>query len=306
MFILTLVSQLPVRKPKFPLPDHECAPQGVPRDWTGELDSVEDFDLGQRIIWNAMERTSDPLSLFQMYLSNKLLAFAEANLPADVYREFYWHWRIGDDLELSLNNLTSKVASMVSANLPSRFTTLDQTLQTAMVEAGLCCEEAANQLIAECLSPNRKSEMDEHIPGFNREWLTISGAQTHRETLLARTKVPKESWPQKPAPEPPKLISEARMEVTLRGKPVNQPIVKKFGSPFYETTLMVETAEMTIEVAKTSHGKEKLEAEVRAIMEAGEVQVSGTMTNTAGHNGLKLLVLVDKWFPITEEADAAP
>ncbi len=83
-----------------------------------------------------------------MYLSNKLQAFAKAYLPADVYQEFYWHLRIGDDLELSLNNLTSKVASMVSANLPSRFTTLDQTLQTAMVGAGLCCEEAANQLIA--------------------------------------------------------------------------------------------------------------------------------------------------------------
>ncbi len=41
-------------------------------------------------------------------------------------------------------------------------------------------------------------------------------------------------------------------------------------------------------------------------VEAGDVQVSGTMTNNAGHNGLKLLVLVDKWFPITEEADAAP
>ena len=68
-------------KPKFPLPDHQCDRQGVPRDWTGEWDSVEDFDLGHRIIWNAMERTSNPMSLFQMYLSNKLLAFAEAYLP---------------------------------------------------------------------------------------------------------------------------------------------------------------------------------------------------------------------------------
>ena len=113
------------------------------------------------------------------------------------------------------------------------------------------------------------------------------------------------SWPQKPAPEPPELISDARMAVTLRGKPVNQPIVKKFGSPFYETTLMVETAEMTIEVGKTSHDKEKLEEEIRAIMEAGEVQGSGTMANTAGHNGLNLLVLVDKWFPISEEGNAS-
>ncbi len=81
---------VPVRKPKFPLPDHECARQGVPRDWTGEWDSVEDIDLGQRIIWNAMERTSNPMSLFQMYLSNKLLAYAKTYPPADVYQEFYW------------------------------------------------------------------------------------------------------------------------------------------------------------------------------------------------------------------------
>ena len=107
-------NQTPVEPPaapkaKFPLPDHECARQGFVCPYSGEWDNVESFDLGQRIIWNAIERTSNPLSLFQMYLSNKLLAFAEAYLPADVYQEFYWHWRIGDDLELSLNNLTSKV-----------------------------------------------------------------------------------------------------------------------------------------------------------------------------------------------------
>ena len=49
-------------KPVFPLPaDHECARQGFVCPYPGEWDAVENFDLGQRIIWNAMERTSNPM-----------------------------------------------------------------------------------------------------------------------------------------------------------------------------------------------------------------------------------------------------
>ena len=39
-------------------------------------------------------------------------------------------------------------------------------------------------MIASCLSRHEMALMEEHIPGFNREWLTIQGAQTHKETLL--------------------------------------------------------------------------------------------------------------------------
>jgi len=80
--------------------------------------------------------------------------------------------------------LNACVAGLVSANLPARFTSLDGTLRTAMVNSGLCCEEAANKLILSCLGRNEIALMEENIPGFNREWLTIQGAETHKEILL--------------------------------------------------------------------------------------------------------------------------
>lgn len=164
-------NQTPVEPPKavFPLPaDHECDRQGVPGHFTGEWDYAEDHDLPQLMIQNAMERVVHPLTMTKMHLSGKVLRIAEAHLSPDVAKDIYWHWRIDDDLETVLSQVTAHVAS------------LDGTLRTAMVNGGLCCEEAANQLIISCLSRYEIALMEEHIPGFNPEWLTIQGAETHK------------------------------------------------------------------------------------------------------------------------------
>ena len=76
------------REAVFPLPaDHLCDRQGVGTPYTGEWDYVEDHDLPQRIIQNAMERVANPLSLTRMYLSGKVLRIAEAHLPPDVSKD---------------------------------------------------------------------------------------------------------------------------------------------------------------------------------------------------------------------------
>jgi hypothetical protein len=84
---------------------------------------------------------------------------------------------------------------MTATNLPAHFTSLDGTLRTALVNAGLCCEAAADAMIANTVMEREINQMEREISGFNREWLTIQGAETHRDTLLSRTTVPKESWP---------------------------------------------------------------------------------------------------------------
>ncbi len=151
--------------------------------------------------------------------------------------------------------------------------------------------------------------MEEHIPGFNREWLTISGAETLRDTLLARTKVPKEGWPQKPAPKPPKRISEDTAQVTLRGTPASDPVITltdpRDPRPFYDATFLMSVSGITVEVTKSGHQREELERECQAFEETADLQVSGIMTNSGSREDCDLLVLVDKWFPITEEANAA-
>ena len=124
----------------------------------------------------------------------------------------------------------------------------------------------------------------------------------------------KESWPAKPAPEPPQRISEDTAQVTLRGTPASDPAIIQIDvgitdpgetRPFYEATFMMEVSGIKVEVIKCSHQREGLERECRAFEEAGDLQVSGILTNARHREDCDLLVLVDKWFPITEEADAS-
>ena len=146
-----------------------------------------------------------------------------------------------------------------------------------MVEAGLCCEEAARQLIVSCLSRHEIALMEEHIPGFNREWLTVQGAETHKETLLNPAGPRQESWPQKPAPEPAQRINQDTAQVTLRGKPLSEAIITvvvgeitdKPGVQFYDASFKIEADEMVFGVYKTHHKLEELQQECQVIQEAG-------------------------------------
>lgn len=81
--------------------------------------------------------------------------------------------------------------------------------------------------------------------------------------------------------------------MTLRGIPVTMA-----------TITPIDVAGVRLEAVKCSHQREELQQECQAIQEAADVQVSGTMTNSGSREGCGLLVLVDHWTPITEEADA--
>ncbi len=144
--------------------------------------------------------------------------------------------------------------------------------------------------------------------------MTISGAETHRDTLLARTKVPKESWPQKPAPEPPKRVAKDSVQVTLRGQPVSEAVIKAIdgdtpampGAQFYDATFKLLSNDTVFRVYKSHHKPEELQRECNAIREARDVQVSGIMMSASKDDDYDMAVLADHWTPITEEADAAP
>ena len=61
---------------------------------------------------------------------------------------------------------------------------------------------------------------------------------------------------------------------------------------------------MMLQTVKYSHKKEELELECQAIPEAGDVLVSGHMLNNAGKGSVGPIVLVDRWFKVTESKDA--
>jgi len=64
--------------------------------------------------------------------------------------------------------------------------------------------------------------MKEHIPGFNRECLTIQGAETHKEPLLQLGGPRQESWSKRPPAQLPKLLANGNAQVTLRKKPITK------------------------------------------------------------------------------------
>ena len=120
-------------------------------------------------------------------------------------------------------------------------------------------------------------------------------------------------------PKPAKRISPDTAQVTLRGKPVTKPTITLMDSgtlydfatgvdhaPFFEANFKMEVADMEIDVFKNHHKSELLHEECGAIRMAGDVQVSGTLVNSGAEGQHHLMLLVDQWFPITEEADAAP
>ena len=160
-----------------------------------------------------------PLAMVRLYFGDKLMQVVEdANFPQEPYNDFYRIWKWFIDLQTAENDLASKVAAMTATNLPTRFSSLDATLRTALVGSGLCCQAAADALIASIVMEWKITTMEREVPGFNREWLTIQGAETHRETLL-EPGVRQESWPNKPAPQSTKRLSKDTAQVILRGKP---------------------------------------------------------------------------------------
>ena len=77
----------------------------------------------------------------------------------------------------------------------------------------------------------------------------------------------KESWPQKPLPDPVKLLPRDGAQVTLRGKPVtvdkitvvDGDIATKPGVRFYDAKFKIESGETVFDVYKTHHKLEELQ-----------------------------------------------
>ena len=103
-----------------------------------------------------------------------------------------------------------------------------------------------------------------------------------------------------------RTLPKLRYGGTLASDPVITLTDPRDPRPFYDATFLMSVSGITVLVTKSGHQREELERECQTFEETADVQVSGIMTNSGSREDCDLLVLVDKWFPITEEADAAP
>ncbi len=67
----------------------------------------------------------------------------------------------------------------------------------------------------------------------------------------------------------------------------------------------MEVADMIVEVAQADHKRKQLQQECDDIWAAGDVQVSGLMMSSSKDDDYDMAILVDQWFPITEESNAS-
>jgi hypothetical protein len=111
--------------------------------------------MTDQLVWAGVNRLTRPLRYLEYYISDM--------------------GRGTDDISNCCRNMTIHVAARLALGIPTRWTTLEETLQAAMVNAGLCCEEAVNHLIEEELGPVTMKQLLEICPGFKKEWVTIQG-----------------------------------------------------------------------------------------------------------------------------------
>lgn len=282
--------------------EHVCDRQGVPAHYGAEWDGVEDGDLALCIVQTAVYRVVWPMRSVRLYLFNRLLEiFNESNSSNDLYEEFgkYLMWLT--DFAGFEGQLATAVATSVAARIPDRFTTLDRTLREALVESGLCCEDATNKFIASTFGEKDLELMEGALPDFKKEWLTLNGERPSYE------KPPKpvfRSW----ASEPVKKPEPGQVYVSLRGKVKGIPVIKvvdrvlhgvDYDKPGleqgYDVELKIEAGETVFTVGHAYADLKLLQEECRAMFdESGEsrdVEVSGMMV----WSGSVPFVHVERW-----------
>jgi hypothetical protein len=158
---------------------HFCDKPGIPCNCDRKYSECNDWgdrsdDMTDQLVWAGVNRLTMPLSDLSDYMARMARDAAQEDIPTygkDCPKYAMWE----DDISNCCRNMTIHVAARLALGIPTRWTTLEETLQAAMVNAGLCCEEAVNHLIEEELGPVTMKQLLEICPGFKKEWVTIQG-----------------------------------------------------------------------------------------------------------------------------------
>jgi hypothetical protein len=162
---------------------HHCDKPGIPCNcgsrshpmYIGGCNNWGDLsdDMTDQLVWAGVHQVTRPLMYLQGYMERKAYEAAKKYLPSDE-KDFELYRRWAMEILRPYINMVVHVATRLALGIPARWTTLEGTLKAAMVNAGLCCEEAVNRLIEEEMGSDMK-QLLESFPEFKREWATIKG-----------------------------------------------------------------------------------------------------------------------------------
>lgn len=163
-------------------PGHNCNREGIDSPFTGEWDFVEEGNLVCHLAQTAAFRVVNPMVHLQMWMVNRVYKLAQEYLPEDKVKEFYWYWRWASDLQTDIEVRMCEAAALVTQNLPDKLTSLNEMLDSAMVESGFCCHPNLAAYIHDAVTSHTIAEMEQTIPDFKREWLSPKGPHAPLET----------------------------------------------------------------------------------------------------------------------------
>ena len=163
------ISQPPPEPTKIPgwNEDHGCHREGITSPFTGDWDLVENDNAGYWLL--------NPLVMAQMWLHNRTYTLAKEYMTEEQALEFYHYWRWTSDLQTDMEVTRCEIAALVLQNLPEKLTSLDEMLDTAMVESGFCCKTNIDAFLRSRVPNDRASGIARDIPDFKPEWLFIEG-----------------------------------------------------------------------------------------------------------------------------------
>ena len=157
--------------------DHGCHREGIasPLNGGGDWDFVENENAAYRIARNAVSRILEPPIMAQMWMNSKAYSLAQEYMTEEHAKEFNTYWRWATDLQGQLEQDTCEIAALVVQNLPAKLTSLNEMLDASMVESGFCCSANIDAFIQGHMPGYWIPEMEQTLPDFKPEWLSIEG-----------------------------------------------------------------------------------------------------------------------------------
>lgn len=163
--------------------DHGCHREGIASPFTGgDWDMVENDNAAYRLARNAGFRILNPLVMTQMWMATRMYTLAKQYMTEEQAAEFYWYHRWASDLQTDIKTRLCEISALVVQNLPAKLTSLNDMLDTAMVESGFCCPNNIAAYLRDAVTSHTVSEMEKTCPDFKREWLSLRGPNAPLET----------------------------------------------------------------------------------------------------------------------------
>ena len=163
---------------------HHCNNPGVSTPDTVNWEIGPSESLASAIAYEAVNRVLFPMRHTQFQLDKTIHSFLDEHLDRDAWDRYQRLYAVMSDLTTAIEAKATIIAAEVTAYLPARWVSLEDMLQTGLDGAGLCCPVAVDQMACDALGWRTREDLAG--AGMDPSWLTLAGAEAHRETDAGR------------------------------------------------------------------------------------------------------------------------